>query len=509
MKKITNKINFQKGLVLINVLIFAVIAVIITIALINWAATMIKHTRQLSAKEQAMQIAEAGIDYYRWHLAHYPTDYKDGTATTTNGPFVHDFKDKDGNVIGQFSLTITPPLIGSTLVRIRSTGTVVDTPGVSRTIQVAMAIPSFARYATIANDFMNFGSGTEVFGPIHSNGGIRFDGLAHNVISSSLSSVDDPDHNDSGAEKFEFGVHTHVNAPPASGITTGYVSAETPPNPVQNRTDVFIAGRQFPVPVVDFLGITTDLAKMKADAISAGKYYPSSGMQGYRIVLRTDDKFDIYRVRNLAAVPDNDCENDQNETGWGTWSIRTPFNNTNTPTVQTGVPIPANGIIFVEDNVWVEGQISTARVTIAAGRFPDNPTTWRNIIVNNNLRYSNTDGTDTIALIAQGNILTGLYDDGGGENLRIDAAVIAQNGRVGRYYYSSDCGSTRLMNEITLFGMIGSNKRYGFAWGSGSTITSGFQERNIVYDGNLLYAPPPSFPLTSNQYTTLSWEEIE
>ncbi|MDQ5893346.1 MAG: hypothetical protein QG640_358, partial [Patescibacteria group bacterium] len=32
--------------------------------------------------------------------------------------------------------------------------------------------------------------------------------------------------------------------------------------------------------------------------------------------------------------------------------------------------------------------------------------------------------------------------------------------------------------------------------------------RNIIYDGNLLYAPPPSFPLTSDQYTTLSWEEI-
>ena len=101
------KINKStKGLILLNTLVFAVIAIVVTNALINWGATMLKTTRQIAIREQAFQIAEAGIEYYRWHLSHNKTDYTDGNATTTTGPFVHDFKDKDGNIKGQFSLII-------------------------------------------------------------------------------------------------------------------------------------------------------------------------------------------------------------------------------------------------------------------------------------------------------------------------------------------------------------------------------------------------------------------
>jgi hypothetical protein len=53
--------------------------------------------------------------------------------------------------------------------------------------------------------------------------------------------------------------------------------------------------------------------------------------------------------------------------------------------------------------------------------------------------------------------------------------------------------------------MIATNTRYGFAY----TDNTGYTTRNINYDGNLLYAPPPSFPLTSNQYSTISWEEVQ
>lgn len=484
--KIQNK---KTGFILVNTLVFGVIAIVVTTALVNWGGTMLKNTRQLAAKEQAMQIAEAGIDYYRWHLAHASNDYKDGTATTTNGPFVHDFEDKDGNVIGQFALTITPPITGSTLIKIKSKGTVVSSPTVSRTIQVSLAIPSFAKYAVVANDFMNFGIGTEVFGPIHSNSGIHFDGIAHNVVTSAVNTFVNPD---VGSTKW--GVYT-----------TSGTDDPNPPTAVNNRPDVFMAGRQFPVAVADFAGITTDLSSMKANAISGGKYFAASGAQGYHIILKTNDTFDIYKVNSLKSAPGS-CSNSQGETNWGTWSINTTGSS---QTFMANYPLPANGIIFVEDHVWVDGKINTARITIAAGKFPDSSSTWKNIIVNDDLLYTNYDAQDTIALIAQGDITTGLYnDDDGDEMLRIDAALMAQNGRIGRYYYSSQCGSTYLENTITLYGMLGTNKRYGFAWGSGSSITSGFQNRDIIYDSNLLYAPPPSFPLTSNQYSTLSWEEI-
>jgi hypothetical protein len=148
----------------------------------------------------------------------------------------------------------------------------------------------------------------------------------------------------------------------------------------------------------------------------------------------------------------------------------------------------------------VEGQINTARVTLAAGRFPDSASTRPSITVNNNLLYTNYNGTDVLSLISQGDINAGLSSL---DTMRIDAALIAQNGRIGRYYYPSNCsGSNR--TSLTLYGMLGSNLRYGFAYTDGT----GYDIRNIIYDGNLLYSPPPSFPLTSDQYQTLSWQEV-
>ena len=122
-------------------------------------------------RERAIQLAESGIDYYRWHLAHNKTDFQDGTESP--GPYVHQVYDKDGNVVGEFSLSITPPLIGSTKVRIESTGIPVGS-AVSRKIRVEMGIPSMAKYAMVTNSVVYYGSGDEVFGPVHSNVGVGF-----------------------------------------------------------------------------------------------------------------------------------------------------------------------------------------------------------------------------------------------------------------------------------------------------------------------------------------------
>ncbi len=479
--------NTQSGNMLIHALVFGSISIVIIGALVSWAGANIKASRVGLYREQALQIAEAGIDYYRWHLAHAPSDYTDGTGTS--GPYVHDYFDKDGIKIGTYTLEITPPPTGFTNVTVKSTGRVLIDSTVYRSIVVQLAIPSLAKFAVVSNDNIRFGAGTEVFGPIHSNGGIRFDGLAHNLISSSRDKYTDPDH--SGG--YEFGVHTHVTTPP--NVNDSFRSAEAPPNAVPNRPDVFEAGRAFPVPAVDFVGLTTDLAQIKSKAQTNGRYISSSGAQGYHIIFKTNDTFDLYRVTQLATV--SGCSNSGSQTGWGIWSIRA----NNGQTFVANYPIPSNGLIFVEDNVWVDGQIQTARVTLAAGRFPDNATNRPDIIINNDLLYSTYDGQDVISLIAQGDITTGLNSD---NNLRIDAALVAQNGRAGRFYYSSSCGSNYVRDSLTLYGMIASNIRYGFAYTDGT----GYDTRNIIYDANLLYGPPPSFPLTSDQYQTISWQEV-
>jgi len=122
------------------------------------------------------------------------------------------------------------------------------------------------------------------------------------------------------------------------------------------------------------------------------------------------------------------------------------------------------------------------------------------------LTYTNFNGQDVIGLISQGNINVGFQSL---DTLTIDAALVAQNGRVGRYYYSSSCTSPADSNypgssanryyynrtTLNLLGMIATNQRYGFAYSD----NTGYINRNISYDGNLLYGPPPSFPLASSQ----------
>lgn len=473
----------RQGIVLVNVIIFAAIAITVTIALVNWGAVVLKTTRVMVSKEQAFQNAEAGIDYYRWHLAHVTTDYSDGTGSG-NGPFVHDIKDADGDIIGQFSLTITPPPVGSTVVKVESKGSVYSTTTsstISRTILATMAIPSLAKFAVVANNNMRFGEGTEIFGPVQANGGIRFDGVAHNLVSSAMSTYTDTDSDRCTSNSW--GVHTCFGT-----------DDPVPNTPVNNRPDVFMAGRQFPVPAFDFTGLTVNLSQMKTAAQNNGRYFAASGYQGYHIVLKTNDSFDLYTVRSLQSASGNCATYNNGQANWGKWSI-------NNEHFEANYSFPSNGIVFLEDNVWIDGQISTARLTVVVGKFPDNVTTRKSITINSNLKYTNYDGTDVIALVAQGDVNVG-YDSA--NDLRIDAALVAQNGRVGRYYYSSYCGASNVRNSITLNGMIATNMRYGFAY----TNNTGYALRNIIYDNNLLYSPPPSFPLTSDQYQTISWQEV-
>ncbi|PIR88662.1 MAG: hypothetical protein COU09_01050 [Candidatus Harrisonbacteria bacterium CG10_big_fil_rev_8_21_14_0_10_44_23] len=466
------------GQLSLQVLIVGFIGIIVLSGFVVWADSHIRSVERGEKRALAFAISESGIEYYRWHLAHSPTDYQDGTGA--EGPYTHDYFDKDGDKIGEFELDITPPEEGGNIVIIRSTGRLEADPGVEKIIQATLAYPSLARFAVAANDDMRFGEGTQTYGQIHSNGGIRFDGIAYNLVSSAKEDYNDPDH--SGGN--EFGVHTHV-----------YPIDPQPPAEIPVRLDVFTAGREVGVPALDFTGFTQDLSEIKALAISSDGFYQEESSKrdyGYHVVLKTNGTFDLYVVDALVSPPRN-CPASQ--TNWGTWSIVQEH-------LVDNYDYPNNGIIFIEDDIWVDGQIDGEKLTITAGRFPDVPSKRKSITVNNDLLYTNYDGSDSLALIAQENFNVGLKSE---DDLRIDGAIIAQNGRIGRFYNSSRCGDEYIRDTITLFGMLASNERYGFAYTDGT----GYQNRIIIYDGNLLYSPPPKFPSTAEQYQVLSWEEIK
>ena len=523
----------SRGSMLVYALVITATVGILLSSIIGFVVQNLKFSSNRAAREEAFQIAESGIYSYRWYLAH-ATDgmnaqqlkafWQDSGTLGVSGPVEADYTDPGtGNVIGHYSLVLDPPDPSSTIATITSTGTATSDAGVSRTVKARFRRPSWSEYAILADEFIRFGAGTEVWGKIHSNGGVRFDGLAHNSVTSLVPTVDDPDH--SGA--VEFGVHTHASAvhppsPPNSNVNNGFVAAEAPPNAVPNRADIFEGGRQFPVPEVSFTGVQSDLTYMKSTACNDtgsgctvtnncwanGCYFDASNV-GRRIVLKSNGTFDIYTVNTFNATTNSitsfigkrsdngavcttsvttstgsnaQCQN--RSLGGGKTCLCDPSNKT----------LPDDGILYVENNVWLEGTIDSgvSRVTIVAG----NGTMY---LGNNNIQYTDYNGDNILGIIGQQDVEIIQYSQ---DFLQIDGALIAQNGRVGRSNY----GTSDHRNTITINGAIATKQRYGFAWTSGSQ-NWGYTNRNLNFDNNLLYYPPPYFP-TGTEYSIDLWEEL-
>jgi hypothetical protein len=482
------------GSVITYALVIMAAVSILLVSTVGFIVSQIRNASHEEASERAFQIAESGIHFYKWYLAH-ETDgrnaqqiqafWSSGSAYGVGTPYETEYLDPDGDPVGRFRVTVTPPDPGSTIAWAEAEGWTYQYPDLRRTVRVRFRRPSWSESAVLANDFMRFGEGTEVYGKIHSNGGIRFDGLAHNIVTSASTEVNDPDHTGGN----EFGVHTHVNAPPGSGVNDSFRPDEAPPNSVPSRTDVFEAGREFPVASVDFSGVLGDLSLMKSEAQSGnGVYFNDSG-RGRRIILQPDGTFDVCRVRNVDSG--NMSYRYYRTSGWGScWSC--------SGNCLATYDIPDDGIIFVEDNVWLSGQIDGERVTVVAAKLSGwgtNPSVY----IPNDLLYTTYDGSDVIGVIGQENVS---IPEGSENDLRIDAALLAQEGRVGRSNY----GTSDHKDVITVFGAIATNERYGFAWTNGY-YDWGYDVRNLLYDNNLLYVPPPYFP-TGTQYIVDLWEEL-
>src|SRR3989338_6861017 len=134
----------NRGSQLILAIIITTLVGVLGSASSSLVTVEIKKSKEKVAAERAFEIAEAGIEYYRWHLAHDQDDFQDGTGSP--GPYIHEFKDKDGIVIGSYTLTITPPEIGSTVVTIKSTGVLNVDPNIKRSVEARLGISSWAKF---------------------------------------------------------------------------------------------------------------------------------------------------------------------------------------------------------------------------------------------------------------------------------------------------------------------------------------------------------------------------
>ena len=313
-----------------------------------------------------------------------------------------------------------------------------------------------------------FGTAAEVFGPMRINGGLHFDGIAHNLVETSYTSYN---HNGESPSGNEWGVHTNRGADDPAW-----------PTALPNRPDVFMAGRNVGLPDLNYDQITQNLTPIRDTASSTGFYFAPSGVKGYNLAFATSGRFTVYKV--TATSTRGTCNYER-------WTVQTQ-------SLFTSGTIPNDGQMFFEDNLWVDGKVNGKRVTVGAGKFPDVASTRKNITVNNNLLYTNYDCSDSIALIAQKDLNIGYSS---AYNLRIDAALVAQNGSIGRNSYSvSSCGASSTRNTLTMYGTFVNKLIRGL---------STYSTRTYIYDQNLLYCPPPGFPLTTDQYSQISWDESQ
>jgi hypothetical protein len=233
---------------------------------------------------------------------------------------------------------------------------------------------------------------------------------------------------------------------------------------------------QFPVPPIDFSKVTADYNTCIAQAQADGIYLPKTNRQGYYLKLKSNGTIEQYIV--------------QNETSSG-------ITKTTSSPIAT-LTAPSNGILYVQDHVWVEGTGYPGRITIFSGRLPDNPATNTSITIIGNTTYAAKDGSAVIGLIAQKDVKVASYAP---SNIEINGALLAQKGHV--WYPNSGPVKTNL----TFYGAIDSYDYWTWSWVNGSgNVISGYPTSTNTFDTHLTYGPPPCYP-TTGTYAVLNWRE--
>lgn len=463
----THAHNSQQGSALLLTLFFSALFIVMFGATLSYIMVQHRAVQHEVARIQAVEMADAGTQYYRWHLAHAPDDFVTNTGEM-------EFTNHQNTSFGNLDIQVTPPDAGSTIATITVDAASVDFPNTVGRVRALYGKPTLAQYAFLTNSNVWFGEGEEISGRIHANGGVRMDGEGDSVLQSAQEVYTcGPEHGCSNEEK--------------PGI---WGEGEKP---------IFW---HFPEEAIDFNELVVDLEDIHTHAQSDGIYLPDSDGFGYFVEFFADGTLTIHTVTEVySPVYGYDGT---------TWTYESNDKRTWEPVSgYIRVPIPENGAIFLEDDVWVSGDVN-GRALVAAARLPEGSGAHADIYIQNDLTYTTHDGESSLGLIAQEDILVPLRSE---DTLEIDAALVAVHGHTFRYYYPYDPSEPyqtyAIRDRIETYGALLSNTIWTWSWVSGdNTVTSGYETTETTYDPDLTYAPPPWFP-TEDEYTFISWEELE
>jgi len=470
----------KKGIITTYVLVFGAIFLLLLSGLLGFILLQLRHSAQRLAWNQALHIAEAGINYYRWCL---------NNGVEANCLAEKPYYDLAGTEIGTFSLSVTSTVsCGTTISKlITSTGWSKNFPKIKRRIGTKYARESVAKYAYLLNDNVWAGADREIRGLYHSNGGIRMDGTNYSLVTSAQ---------EEWVLTRSFGYPPCPNACRMEGEKCICPGVFTTAN---GNEDLF----DWPVPPFDFDKITVDLAQIKdlTDEYPRQYYWPpvtdlDAEGKGYHLKFAGQTgKFEVWIITKLDRVLAYSLEE-----GWHyEYSIIDEEYLYGTYSVNPDCPL-----IFFEDDLWIEGEVK-GKVTVASANLIS-PTEDTDVWLPGNIDYTALDGSDGLALIGQRNVLIGPDSP---ETMLLRGVFIAQKGHFGRNHYTGTA-PTKRGELLTIYGSIVSNGRVGTAWlNSAGQVVSGYLKRENYVDPNLIYSPPPFVPYTSSEFKIIGWEELE
>lgn len=443
----------QKGAYLPFILVMSSVFIIFAYSVIAIANSNLRLARHHWANITSMEIAEAGINYYLWHLSHNNTDYCDGQtcpATAPYGPYHHEYKDSSGNTLGAFDLYITPPNLGNNQTIVKSVGQAnPNTTGQVRTLEAVIGMPSFTKYTLLVNNSQLWlGVGEKVTGNVF----VQYSGC----------------YNEGEITGDAYSTETTYN---------GWFGTQ----PGLAGPGQYDGLKQFPVPPIDMNQVNVDIAKIRQDAKvnHAGDWYDTtSGNQGYHVILQANN-YKLSQVKKYDTVGNPDGYDITSET------------------TSTTYPYPASGIIFLEDNAWIEGTVNNKQITIVVND-EDAGSKKKSIYVPHPIKYTSYNGSDKIGLISQKDVIVTKNAD---TNMEIDAAILAKDGIAKIENYGE------LKTKIKIYGSVAHTSGLIWSYGSGGGhYSSGFVATETVADLNNVLNPPPRFPTTGG-YSVLTWRE--
>ena len=469
------KKTLLRGSIVLLVLVFGGVFFTLLMALSGFVLSQNRMQDFTRARAESFTIAEAGLEYYRWFLSHFPGNTTNGTGQP--GPYVTVYNDPENGVAGTYSLSVTSnSACGSVQsIDVTSTGVSSSTPTVSSTLFARYAAPSVAALSYIVGSSVWAGADRIINGPYHSNGGIRMDGTVNAPVSSSLST---------------WNCTSSFGCSPAQGSAPGVVGNGNN----QNLWD-------YPTPQMDFAGISANFSSLKTLANANGIYLPrysstsgANSHRGYHLIFNSNGTITVRRVSavtTLSVTPINAADGSSDYSRISSESF-----------YQTLTPPSGCGLVFVEDNTWIEGVIPSKMTVVAAGVVDSS--FEPNIVLRGNITYATTDGTDGLTVIGSHNILIAPDSP---QIMTLNGIFVAQSGAFGRNFYGCS-NAYEPRTTLTILGTTVSSLRTGTKWTGGCGGNDmGYQTRIDAFDRQNATNPPPFTPTTSTQWQFVDWQQ--